>query len=1012
MLSLHYDEDDDDNNNDDYGGATINDDINQRLTSRIPVQAPIQLSLEYDDDDDDDNDNDKIVFRYQTTSNTPIKTPPPPSSSPFTPSKTINNNNNNNHNIVNSNSNSKPNNNNDNVFKMPIGPPTKKPQQQQVITTKTNGNGIGNGSRGKRDPGLKFNEENLSKLDAKIFDDDDDDDSYLVAAAAASTTTSTTSTTTTTDQQQTNNTTTDQQPVNNYDYQKTVPFSIFCELLERVSKDSKHTDKKKHLSKFFSNYKDNNFFPLLRLFLPHLDKERQTYGLKEKTLAKFYVEILGISPTSLDATRLVNWKKSTNDEIGGDFGMSVYLSLRNRCIQKGRLSMGDVNISLDHLNKSMDRKEKLRVLKRVLRYTTCLEQKWFVRIILKEMKMGLSEKTVLNFFHSDAMAMFNVSCNLRKVCEDLSDARRLYGSGNTGGFVTDPSKITLFQPIKPMLADRKPMDSVMKVLGDHPFMVETKKDKWIKIKPEYLDGVGDDLDLVIIGGYYGSGVGRRGGTVSHFMLGVQVKDPDLQLSNSSSDTPLFYSFCKVGSGYSDEELKKLQKALEPHWMPYRTSSPPSHILLAEPHREKPDLWIDPRVSKVLQIKAAQILPTEKYRTGYTLRFPRVIKIRDDKPWDECLDFGAMLSLATEFEGRYAKRKYTMGDDGDGDGGGGGGGRKTKRKKKTNPDGTPIASTAKGKKKTTLLSIFQDTDTSHILPSNNIFMGVEFCVINGDSRTSLVASKARLETLIVENGGTKVQYPSPATTKYVVSSREVVKIQNLIHDGHFDIVHYQWLLDCIQEGKVLPLSPKYMIYTTNKTKQLLLQDIDRFGDSFTQDTTVDELLDSFNQITKQKVQTSSNVPFIIPSNLEIKSSKQIQQIESKYMTTKEDGEDGEDRVEDFKPNSNWWSLFRGITIYLDRYNVIGEESTITESNTMELVSHLLTFYGGVVTSQFDDNLDYVVVDSSDSTRLQFINTKIKRLKSENEKTVEIVSVKWIKQCIVEKMILSHDTLLSE
>jgi len=29
----------------------------------------------------------------------------------------------------------------------------------------------------------------------------------------------------------------------------------------------------------------------------------------------------------------------------------------------------------------------------------------------------------------------------------------------------------------------------------------------------------DDLDLCIVGGYYGKGVGYRSGTLSHFMLG-------------------------------------------------------------------------------------------------------------------------------------------------------------------------------------------------------------------------------------------------------------------------------------------------------------------------------------------------------------------------------------------------------------------------------------------------------------------------------------------------------------
>jgi DNA ligase-4 len=31
------------------------------------------------------------------------------------------------------------------------------------------------------------------------------------------------------------------------------------------------------------------------------------------------------------------------------------------------------------------------------------------------------------------------------------------------------------------------------------YVPNERKNKWIKLKPEYVDGVGDDLDLVILG---------------------------------------------------------------------------------------------------------------------------------------------------------------------------------------------------------------------------------------------------------------------------------------------------------------------------------------------------------------------------------------------------------------------------------------------------------------------------------------------------------------------------------
>ncbi len=41
--------------------------------------------------------------------------------------------------------------------------------------------------------------------------------------------------------------------------------------------------------------------------------------------------------------------------------------------------------------------------------------------MLTELKIGLSEKSILNYFHDDAVDYFNVTSNLRKVCDDLKN---------------------------------------------------------------------------------------------------------------------------------------------------------------------------------------------------------------------------------------------------------------------------------------------------------------------------------------------------------------------------------------------------------------------------------------------------------------------------------------------------------------------------------------------------------------------------------------------------------------
>ena len=61
-------------------------------------------------------------------------------------------------------------------------------------------------------------------------------------------------------------------------------------------------------------------------------------------------------------------------------------------------------------------------------------------------------------------------------------------------------------------------------------------------------------------------------------------------------------------------------------------------------KEKPDVWIEPSKSKIVQIKAAEITQSEKYKCGFTLRFPRVESIREDKSWYDCMHVDEIENL--------------------------------------------------------------------------------------------------------------------------------------------------------------------------------------------------------------------------------------------------------------------------------------------------------------------------------------------------------------------------------
>ena len=133
---------------------------------------------------------------------------------------------------------------------------------------------------------------------------------------------------------------------------------------------------------------------------------------------------------------------------------------------------------------------------------------------------------------------------------------------------------------------------------------------WVKVKPEYEAELVDTLDLVILGGYWGKG--RGGGRVSHFLLGLR-------------DGGSFLSLARVGSGYSAAELAGLvSKCKEGRSSKVKVS------------KEVPEVWYDPDFSPVLQVKAAEIIFSSVMAAGWTIRFPRVEKVREDKgPMDAC-----------------------------------------------------------------------------------------------------------------------------------------------------------------------------------------------------------------------------------------------------------------------------------------------------------------------------------------------------------------------------------------
>jgi len=169
-----------------------------------------------------------------------------------------------------------------------------------------------------------------------------------------------------------------------------------------------------------------------------------------------------------------------------------------------------------------------------------------------------------------SIEQINLSTMIKATPDNVQDAEKLFNesiaNGHEGIMIKDPKE---------------------------PYIPGIRGKKMLKFKAEP-----ETLDVVIVGGTYG--VGRRANFVGSYK--VALRDEDNQLK----------TVAHVATGLDDETLAKLTDLMNK----YKIVSKGTKI------------EVEPRI--ILEIAYSEIVKSPEYETGYSLRFPVVKRIREDK----------------------------------------------------------------------------------------------------------------------------------------------------------------------------------------------------------------------------------------------------------------------------------------------------------------------------------------------------------------------------------------------
>ncbi|XP_044717776.1 ATP dependent DNA ligase domain-containing protein [Hirsutella rhossiliensis] len=516
------------------------------------------------------------------------------------------------------------------------------------------------------------------------------------------------------------------------------------------------------------------------------------------------------------------------------------------------------------------------------------------------------------------------------------------------------SRATTADAIEPLLREVVANASEGLVLKNPRSMyrLNSRNDDWLKVKPEYMSEFGESLDCLVVGGYYGSG--RRGGTLSSFLCGLRVTQNHVQ---AGANPEKCFSFFKVGGGFRAEDYAEIRHRTEGKWMEWDPKNPPSEYIELgggeAKQYERPDVWIRPRDSVVVSVKAASVGPSDSFARGFTLRFPRFRRLRTERSWDSALTLEEFQELKKRVDEESRDKAMTVED------------RKRRRPKRI--------------KKELVIAGEDAAPAEFAEPSSAMFEGFEFGVLS-ESLKPWKKTKGQLEAMLKENGGGVSQRPAAGTKTVLIADKRVVKVASLIKGGDVDIIRPLWIRDCLEHGdgtSVLPYEERHLFHASEGLRAAAARNTDRLGDSFARNVSVEELREITDALTAE------------PKGREARDAAASSFVEELEARAK-----GLSHMRAF--------IFRRCVVHL---RLVGDSGPRDAGRLVRYIKYA----GGLCADEGlgDETVTHVVLVGDDAVQRGQVAGEVRREVSGRRRMPRLVTGSWVEDCWKEKTLLDEE-----